>query len=150
MDTSKKKKVIAKIEEMGVTGPQHTAFAIGAYHVNAIGDDRRGIVPVPESDLPVELPKDVTFDKPDPLICITWQPSVSDMWRESAITKPIRLILSLKALGIMRYCDPRNENAPYAKDKADYWCPVIQYVGGRTCGHALCMGFSICKRVVDR
>jgi len=29
-----------------------------------------------------------------------------------------------------RYCDPHNEKLPVAKDKAKYWMPVEQYIGG--------------------
>ena len=30
----------------------------------------------------------------------------------------------------LRYCDPFNNNSPFSKDKADYWMPVDQYIGG--------------------
>lgn len=30
----------------------------------------------------------------------------------------------------LRYCDPKNENEAFAKDKADYWMDVDQYIGG--------------------
>ena len=30
----------------------------------------------------------------------------------------------------LRYCDARNDTAPFARDKADYWMPVDQYIGG--------------------
>ncbi len=30
----------------------------------------------------------------------------------------------------IRYLDPRNEDAPWARDVADYWMPVDQYIGG--------------------
>ncbi|HCK32675.1 MAG TPA: leucine--tRNA ligase, partial [Rhodospirillaceae bacterium] len=29
-----------------------------------------------------------------------------------------------------RYCDPRNEDKGFAKEKSDYWMPVDQYIGG--------------------
>jgi leucyl-tRNA synthetase len=30
----------------------------------------------------------------------------------------------------IRYCDPRNDEAPFARVIADYWLPVNQYIGG--------------------
>jgi leucyl-tRNA synthetase len=30
----------------------------------------------------------------------------------------------------IRYCDPRNETEPFAREIADYWMPVDQYIGG--------------------
>jgi leucyl-tRNA synthetase len=30
----------------------------------------------------------------------------------------------------IRYCDPHNGEAPFARDIADYWLPVNQYIGG--------------------
>ncbi len=34
-----------------------------------------------------------------------------------------------------RYTDPQNTTAPFAKEKAAYWFPIDQYVGGIT--HAI-------------
>jgi leucyl-tRNA synthetase len=30
----------------------------------------------------------------------------------------------------LRYCDPRNDRAPFDRPIVDYWCPVDQYIGG--------------------
>ncbi len=30
----------------------------------------------------------------------------------------------------IRYLDPRNDDAPWGREVADYWMPVDQYIGG--------------------
>lgn len=107
--------------------------------------DDCGVVPVPDSQLPVELPDDVTFDKPgNPLSHHpTWKnvdcPSCSKAATRETDTFDTFFESSWYQF---RYCDPHNENAPVAKDKADYWMPannndkagnfagVDQYIGG--------------------
>jgi leucyl-tRNA synthetase len=39
----------------------------------------------------------------------------------------------------MRYCDPRNDEAPFSRELVDFWMPVDQYVGGidHATGHLL-------------
>ncbi len=38
-----------------------------------------------------------------------------------------------------RYCDARNEQLPFSREKADYWLPVDQYIGGaeHACMHLI-------------
>lgn len=38
-----------------------------------------------------------------------------------------------------RYADPKNESLPFSREKADYWLPVDQYIGGieHACMHLL-------------
>jgi leucyl-tRNA synthetase len=45
----------------------------------------------------------------------------------------------------MRYCDPRNDELPFARDNVDYWMPVDQYVGGidHAKGHLLYSRFFV-------
>ena len=68
-----KAEVIARLEEMGV-GKGTTQYRLRDWLVSrqrywgapipAIHCAKCGVVPVPEKDLPVELPEDVEFDKP--------------------------------------------------------------------------------------
>ena len=68
-----KAKVIARLEEMGV-GKGTTQYRLRDWLVSrqrywgcpipAIHCEKCGVVPVPEKDLPVELPEDVEFDRP--------------------------------------------------------------------------------------
>ncbi|RMD66911.1 hypothetical protein D6817_03020, partial [Candidatus Pacearchaeota archaeon] len=39
----------------------------------------------------------------------------------------------------LRFCDPKNSKAPFASEKANYWCPVDVYIGGaeHACMHLI-------------
>jgi leucyl-tRNA synthetase len=96
--------------------------------------DDCGIVPVPESELPVLLPE-VTDYRPKgqpPLASNTdWInvpcPKCGGPGRREAETMDTFVDSSWYFL---RYCDPRNEQAPFDRDIADYWMPIDQYIGG--------------------
>ena len=92
-----------------------------------------GAVPVPEDQLPVTLPEDVSFDKPgNPLEHHpTWKdvdcPSCGKAARHETDTFDTFFESSWYQF---RYCDSNNETLPVNKDKAKYWMPVEQYIGG--------------------
>jgi leucyl-tRNA synthetase len=45
----------------------------------------------------------------------------------------------------MRYCDPRNDEAPFDREIVDFWMPVDQYIGGidHATGHLLYSRFFV-------
>jgi len=91
-----------------------------------------GIVPVPEQDLPVTLPRDVSFNEPgNPLDRHpTWKyvtcPTCHGPARRETDTFDTFFESSWYFL---RFCSAR---APVAFDRAaaEYWMPVDQYIGG--------------------
>jgi leucyl-tRNA synthetase len=93
-----------------------------------------GLVPVPESDLPVLLP-DVEEYLPkgrSPLAAAedwvrTTCPSCGGEARRETDTMDTFVDSSWY---FIRYCDPRNDDEPFARPIADYWLPVNQYIGG--------------------
>ncbi len=91
-----------------------------------------GIVPVPEDDLPVELPRDVSFDKPgNPLDHHpTWK-HVNCPYCNSPATRETDTFDTFfeSSWYFLRFCSAR---APVAFDRkaAEYWMPVDQYIGG--------------------
>jgi leucyl-tRNA synthetase len=94
--------------------------------------DSCGIVPVPEKDLPVELPEDVSFDKPgNPLDHHpTWKhvncPKCSKPAQRETDTFDTFFESSWY---FARFC---SNDAPEITDRkaCDYWMPVDQYIGG--------------------
>ncbi len=95
------------------------------------------VVPVPEEDLPVKLPRDVDF-KPtgeSPLVhsqefhqvkCPRCGASGKEVRRE--VDTMDTFVCS--SWYFLRYTDPHNDQAPFAQDKVEYWLPVDLYIGG--------------------
>ncbi len=92
-----------------------------------------GIVPVPESQLPVELPYDINYDAPgNPLDRHpTWKhttcPNCSGKATRETDTMDTFVDSSWYYL---RYLDARNDNEAFSKKATDYWGAVDQYIGG--------------------
>ncbi len=119
---------IWRLRDWGVARQRYWGCPVPMIHCAACG-----VVPVPEKDLPVTLPTDVTFDQPgNPLARhATWKhvkcPSCGkDATRE---TDTMDTFFD-SSWYFARYCDPHNDKQAFAKDKADYWLPVDQYIGG--------------------
>lgn len=95
--------------------------------------DDCGVVPVPESQLPVELPYDVTFDKPgNPLAHHpTWKHTACPTCGKAAQRETDTFDTFFESSWYFaRYTDPKNEAMGFGRDKASYWLPVDQYIGG--------------------
>jgi len=95
--------------------------------------EKCGIVPVPESQLPVELPMDINYDHPtNPLVRHpTWKhttcPKCSGKAERDTDTMDTFVDSSWYYL---RYLDARNEKEAFSKKATDYWGAVDQYIGG--------------------
>jgi leucyl-tRNA synthetase len=93
-----------------------------------------GIVAVPEEDLPVLLPEIEDY-KPKGIPPLAqaedWVrvpcPRCGMEGRREVETMDTFVDSSWYFL---RYCDPRNDRAPYDREIADYWMPVDHYTGG--------------------
>ncbi len=98
-----------------------------------------GMVPVPDKDLPVLLPPNpkLTGEGESPLAATpefvnTTCPKCGGPARRETDTMDTFVDSSWY---FYRYCDPRNEKAPYDSAKVAYWFPIDQYIGGIT--HAI-------------
>lgn len=141
--TEAQRKIVAWLEEHGY-GHKTVNFRLRDWLISRqrfwgapipiVYCDKCGIVPVPESDLPVRLPDDVNFkptgesplnDAPD--FVHTTCPSCGGDARRETDTMDTFVCSSWYFL---RYTDAHNEALPFAKEKADYWMNVDQYIGG--------------------
>lgn len=137
-----KETVIAKIEEMdmgfgttqyrlrdwGVSRQRYWGCPVPFIHCDACG-----LVPVPDDQLPVTLPNDVDFDEPgNPLERHpTWKHTNCPECGAQATRETDTFDTFFESSWYFaRYCDAHNEELPFSKDKANYWLPVDQYIGG--------------------
>jgi len=96
--------------------------------------DRCGIVPVPEEDLPVLLPREVEF-KPtgeSPLkYCESWVNTVCPKCGGKARRETDTMdTFMCSSWYFLRYTSPGVSEYPFDKTKLKYWMPVDLYTGG--------------------
>ena len=95
--------------------------------------DACGIVPVPESQLPVVLPPDLPYTATGSIL-----PQAESFVKTTCpkCGAPARRETDTMAQWIescwyfLRYADPHNDQMPFSREAADRWLPVDQYIGG--------------------
>jgi leucyl-tRNA synthetase len=116
-----------RLRDWGVSRQRYWGCPIPIIHCG-----KCGIVPVPEKDLPVKLPEDVSFDQPgNPLDHHpTWKyvtcPSCGGKAQRETDTFDTFFESSWY---FARFCSPRAATA-MIRSEVDYWLPVDQYIGG--------------------
>ncbi|MTD94962.1 leucine--tRNA ligase [Hyphomicrobium sp. xq] len=121
------RKVNYRLRDWGISRQRYWGCPIPIIHC-----EKCGTVPVPDADLPVELPTDATFDKPgNPLDRHpTWKhvkcPSCGGEARRETDTMDTFVDSSWY---FVRFTAP-HAKTPVDKTEAAYWLSVDQYIGG--------------------
>jgi leucyl-tRNA synthetase len=119
--------VAYRLRDWGVSRQRYWGCPIPVIHCPDCG-----IVPVPEDDLPVELPTDIDFDSPgNPLDRHpTWK-HVACPYCHSPSTRETDTFDTFfeSSWYFLRFCSARSPIA-FERDAAQYWMPVDQYIGG--------------------
>ena len=124
-----KKTVTFRLKDWGISRQRYWGTPIPMIHCGVCG-----IVPVPEEELPVVLPKaiDITGQGKSPLEAIPEFVNVrcpkcgGDARRE---TDTMDTFVD-SSWYFYRYTDPKNELAPVSAETAGYWFPIDLYIGG--------------------
>ena len=93
-----------------------------------------GEVLVPEAELPVRLPEDVSFEQgavsplssSEHFLHCKCPKCGGDATRETDTMDTF----ICSSWYYYRYADPKNTERPFDRDKVNYWAPVDQYIGG--------------------
>ena len=117
-----------RLRDWGVSRQRYWGCPIPVIHCESCG-----IVPVPEQDLPVVLPEDVTFDKPgNPLDHHpTWKHTSCPTCGKAAVRETDTFDTFIESSWYFaRFCSPKAEDVAFTREAVDYWLSVDQYIGG--------------------
>ncbi|WP_423415835.1 leucine--tRNA ligase [Hyphomicrobium sp. B1] len=121
------RKVNYRLRDWGISRQRYWGCPIPIIHCKT-----HGPVPVPEKDLPIELPEDATFDKPgNPLDRHpTWKHTTCPICGEPALRETDTMDTFVDSSWyFVRFTAPEAPT-PVDKSAAQYWLPVDQYIGG--------------------
>ncbi|MEW6598446.1 MAG: leucine--tRNA ligase [Pseudomonadota bacterium] len=116
-----------RLRDWGVSRQRYWGCPIPMVHCESCG-----VLPVPDDQLPVKLPDDVSFDKPgNPLLRHpTWRFITCPKCGGKAERETDTLDTFVDSSWYFaRFTDPSAEE-PVNRAAADYWLPVDQYIGG--------------------
>jgi leucyl-tRNA synthetase len=117
-----------RLRDWGISRQRYWGCPIPVIHCATCG-----VMPVPESDLPVTLPEDVTFDRPgNPLDRHpTWKHVKCPRCGKDATRETDTMDTFVDSSWYFeRFTDPWIASAPTDLAVVDTWMPVDQYIGG--------------------
>jgi leucyl-tRNA synthetase len=122
------RKVNFRLRDWGISRQRYWGCPIPVIHCPACG-----VVPVPDQDLPVVLPEDVTFDRPGNALDHhpTWKHVACPQCGGQALRDTDTMDTFVDSSWYFaRFTDPWNERQPTTRPVVDRLMPVDQYIGG--------------------
>ena len=118
-----------KLRDWGISRQRYWGTPVPMIHC-----ERDGIVPVPDDQLPVVLPKGVNLkvEGGSPLDHVPEYVNVACPKCGGAARRDTDTMDTFVDSNwyYLRYCDPHNDSRPFDPEKVGYWLPVDQYIGG--------------------
>lgn len=119
-----------RLRDWGISRQRYWGAPIPMIHCDACG-----IVPVPEGDLPIELPEDVDLleggKSPLPELEYFMRTTCPKCGSEEARRDTDTMDTFVESSWYFaRYCCPHYEDGMLDRAAVDYWMPVDQYIGG--------------------
>ncbi|MDD3083483.1 MAG: leucine--tRNA ligase [Candidatus ainarchaeum sp.] len=141
IEQKKGKRVVNfKLRDWGISRQRYWGTPIPIIHC-----EKCGVVPVPEKDLPVKLPRQVKFGSGNPLLTNKdWINVICPKCGNNARRETDTMDTFVNSSWyFLRYADPKNNEKIFDKEKAGYWCPIDQYIGGyeHACMHLIYIRF---------
>jgi leucyl-tRNA synthetase len=124
-----KKETIFRLRDWGISRQRYWGTPIPMIYC-----EKDGMVAVPDKDLPVVLPANpkLTGEGQSPLATDPEFVNVKCPKCDGAARRETDTMDTFvdSSWYFYRYCDPKNDQAPYDSAKVGYWFPIDQYIGG--------------------
>ncbi len=125
-----KKTVSYRLRDWGISRQRYWGAPIPVIHCPDCG-----VVPVPESDLPIKLPEDANLlekgGSPLPTLEYFAKTTCPECGRKDARRDTDTMDTFVESSWYyLRYCSPRYDKGMFDPEAVKYWAPVDQYIGG--------------------
>ncbi len=125
-----KKTISYRLRDWGISRQRYWGAPIPVIHCPDCG-----VVPVPESDLPIKLPEDANLlekgGSPLPKLDYFAKATCPTCGREDAQRDTDTMDTFVESSWYyLRYCSPRFTEGMFDPEAIKYWAPVDQYIGG--------------------
>ena len=123
-----KKRILFRLKDWGVSRQRYWGCPIPMIYL-----DDGSCVPVDKNELPIKLPNDIDLKAPgNPLNNHpTWKKTKHKKTGKPATRETDTLDTFVDSSWyFLRFCSPKTKDSAFDKNKANYWMPVDQYIGG--------------------